>query len=169
MARRIGDELKMQRVEAPEQEAFLNVWRTQDQLLADLSALLKTYGISVTQYNVLRILRGAGEGGLSCHDISGRMVARLPDITRLLDRLERNELVSRSRSDNDRRVVITTITEVGRYLLDRLDTPVLDTHRRQFRNLTGAEVKQLNRLLTKVRESGGRKTEAKPDDQTEKI
>lgn len=165
----IGDELKMRRVPAPEQEAFLNVWRTQDQLLAGLSALLKTYAISVTQYNVLRILRGAGEGGLSCHDISGRMVARLPDITRLLDRLERNELVSRIRGADDRRVVIATITRQGLRLLERLDTPVLDTHRRQFRNLTRSEVTQLNRLLTKVRKTGGSGPEVTTNDQAEKI
>jgi DNA-binding MarR family transcriptional regulator len=159
----------MRRVETPEQEAFLNVWRTQDQLFAQLSVLFKANGISVAQYNVLRILRGAGKEGLPCHDISGRLVARLPDITRLLDRLERNRMVSRSRSANDRRVVVTTITRKGLRLLERLDGPVLDTHRSQFRNLTRPEVKQLNRLLSKVRDPGGIEPEVTTNDNAEKI
>ena len=159
MTGRIKDELKMRRVESPEQEAFLGVWRTQDRLLADLSALLKTYGLSVAQYNVLRILRGAGPDGMPCRNIAGRMVARLPDITRMLDRLENRGLVSRRRGKNDRRQVLTRIGDEGLRLLERLDKPVLDTHRKQFLHLSRAELRQLNRLLSKVRNPGGSEQE----------
>lgn len=152
MSRTIKDELKMGRLEGPEQEAFLNVWRTREQLMSEMEELYKRYNISAAQYNALRILRGAGKAGMSCHGVSDRLVSRVPDITRLLDRLEVKGLISRARDEEgDRRIVIARIAAKGLALLERLDGPVLDRHREQFAHLTSGELGELNRLLTKVR------------------
>ncbi|HWR34838.1 MAG TPA: MarR family transcriptional regulator [Clostridia bacterium] len=107
-----------------EEEVFISLQRTADVLTAKAEAVLKQYGISVTQFNVLRILRGAGGAGLACGEIGERMIARDPDITRLLDRLERSGWIARTRDDKDRRVVITRITREGLGLLAKLDRPV---------------------------------------------
>lgn len=153
----IKDELKMSRLESPEQEGFLNVWRTHELLLSHMEELYKEFGISVVQYNGLRILRGTGDAGLSCQGVSERLVSRVPDITRLLDRLETKGLISRARDlKGDRRVVTARINAKGLKLLDKLDGPVLESHRRQFGHLARGELRELNRLLTKVRRPGGR-------------
>jgi len=107
-----------------EEEAFLNIHRTANMLMQELVSLLKPYGLSETQYNVLRILRGAGERGLACKDISSRMITREPDITRLLDRLQKRSLVQRTRSREDRRFASVEITEQGLQILAELDEPV---------------------------------------------
>ncbi|MDQ2669800.1 MAG: MarR family transcriptional regulator, partial [Gemmatimonadota bacterium] len=96
-----------------EEEVFLNVLRTGDALLQREVEVLRTEGLGFAQYNVLRILRGAGEDGASCGDIAERMVNRDPDLTRLLDRLEAGGLVERSRLETDRRVVVAKITRKG--------------------------------------------------------
>src|SRR5207245_10164892 len=96
-----------------ENEVFLNLLRTADALLRDVEQILKAVELSHTQYNVLRILRGAGRQGLACQEIGERMLTRDPDITRLLDRLEARALVSRARGRADRRVVQTRITPAG--------------------------------------------------------
>src|SRR5207245_5605327 len=97
-----------------EQEAMLNVIRTADVLGSEVAAIFKPWNLSATQYNVLRILRGAGrEQGLACGEIASRMITRDPDITRLLDRLEKRGLISRCRAQKDRRVVWARITEAG--------------------------------------------------------
>jgi DNA-binding MarR family transcriptional regulator len=153
----ISEELKISRLEGPEQEAFLNLWRTQEVLLSQMSELYKSYDISVVQYNALRILRGAGRDGLPCQRVSERLVSRVPDITRLLDRLETKGLISRTRDRrNDRRVVTARIEAKGLKLLKSLDEPVRQCHRGQFGHLTRRELKELNRLLNKVRQPGGR-------------
>jgi len=107
-----------------EEELFLNVQRTADVLMQELLDVLKPFGLSVTQYNVLRILRGAGEAGLSCKDIGARLITRDPDITRLLDRLERRHLLTRNRAKQDRRFVSIRITDHGLAVLRELDEPV---------------------------------------------
>jgi len=107
-----------------EEELFLNIQRTADALMQEVSDVLKPVGLSITQYNVLRILRSAGEAGLTCKDIGSRMVTRDPDITRLLDRLERRHLLTRTRAKEDRRYVSIRITERGLVLLEQLDDPV---------------------------------------------
>src|SRR5882757_2818909 len=86
--------------------------------------LLKPYGLSPTQYNVLRILRGAGKDGLSCKDVGARLLARDPDITRLMDRLEKRGLLTRDRDKRDRRVVTHCLTKEGLALVNELDRPV---------------------------------------------
>jgi DNA-binding MarR family transcriptional regulator len=136
----------------PEQAAFLNVLRTEDLLTAELRALLKQHGITAQQYNVLRILRGAGADGLPILEIGGRMVTRVPDVTRLVDRMEVAGLVSRARSDSDRRVVRTTLTAAGTRIVDSLLEPVSELHRRQLSHLTPEELAELSRLLEKARQ-----------------
>ena len=139
--------------EVPEQEVALNVARTADHLASEFSRLFKDYGISGAQYNVLRILRGAGTE-LPCLEISGRMISHLPDITRLVDRLERAGLVARCRTEEDRRLVLVRITEAGLKLLAELDEPVVARHRRQLGHLSAEEMAELNRLLVKARRPG---------------
>src|SRR5256886_6213573 len=119
------------RAECPEEAAFLDLLRTCDLLSRGPAQVLKTEDLSATQYNVLRILRGAPEG-LPCGEIGSRMITRDPDITRLLDRLEKRHLVSRSRDSMDRRTVLTRITAEGLKLLSQLDGPIQETHRRQL-------------------------------------
>jgi DNA-binding MarR family transcriptional regulator len=107
-----------------EEELFLNVQRTADALMQELLDVLRPFGLSATQYNVLRILRGAGDAGVTCKDIAARMVTRDPDITRLLDRLERRHLLTRTRAKEDRRFVAIRITDEGLALLRQLDEPI---------------------------------------------
>src|SRR5271155_2674375 len=112
-----------QRSVCPEEAAFLELLRTTDMLSRRLITVLKTEAVSPNQYNVLRILRGAPEG-LPCGEIANRMITRDPDITRLLDRLEKRRLISRCRETTDRRLVTARITPGGLKLLARLDQPV---------------------------------------------
>lgn len=144
MVRRLADEIKQGRPFASlAEEAFLNVQRTAEALARGMSELFKTHGITGTQYNVLRILRGAGEEGLPCSEVGGRMVTRDPDVTRLLDRLERQGLVARERSSADRRVVTTRITAAGLELLTSLDTPVVEVQQHLLGHMGPEELQGL--------------------------
>lgn len=134
----------------PEEAAFLDLLRTTDMLSRGLIDVLKAEDLSSTQYNVLRILRGAPEG-LPCGEIANRMITRDPDVTRLLDRLEKRSLISRCRETRDRRTVMVRITAAGLKLLSRLDQPVQDGHRRQLGHLGGAQLKTLTELLRMAR------------------
>ena len=125
MARKLQEEIhKTRPFESVEQETFLNLLRSADVLGGEMAVVLKPAGLSLTAYNVLRILRGEGEG-LPCGEIGQRMITRDPDMTRLLDRLEKQHLVSRSRQQKDRRVVCTNITDAGLKLLKELDAAVM--------------------------------------------
>jgi len=135
-------------------EAYLSVVRTTSTLTDQVEDLLKPYGISGTQYNVLRILRGAGQGGLCRNELRDRMLTRMPDMTRLLDRMEEAGLVTRSREQEDRRMVLTLITARGRELLGELDRPMSRLHRDQLSSLTDEQLRSLIDLLTLVREGG---------------
>lgn len=135
----------------PEEEAFLNVLRTGEALMQGVAAVLKPFGLSPTQYNVLRILRGAGPSGLACREIGERMVTHDPDITRLLDRLEARRLVSRSRDRKDRRVITIRITEGGLELAGQLDEPIRDLHRKQLGHIGAARLRTLTSLLEAAR------------------
>src|SRR5688500_17638952 len=138
--------------DALEQEAMLNLARTWDVLSGEMAAaVFKPARLSAAQYNVLRILRGAGEQ-LACGEIAGRMIARDPDMTRLLDRLEKRKLVSRCRQQTDRRVVAVRITDAGLELLAELDPQVMAAHRKQLGHMNEQELKQLIALLEKARE-----------------
>jgi DNA-binding MarR family transcriptional regulator len=136
-----------------QQEAYLSVVRTSWALTDMVEDLLKPFGISGTQYNVLRILRGAGEGGLCRNELRDRMLTRMPDMTRLLDRMEESGLVTRARERDDRRMVLTRITARGRELLSQLDRPMNDLHRRQLARLDDGQLRSLIDLLTLVRDS----------------
>jgi DNA-binding MarR family transcriptional regulator len=113
--------------------------------------LLKSYGLTGTQYNVLRILRGAGPEGLPCKAVANRMISHDPDMTRLLDRMEKRGLISRARQKDDRRVVKTRVTPQGLEILKKLDAPVREMHKRQFAHMSGAKLKQLVELLKEIR------------------
>ena len=135
-----------------QQEAYLSVVRTSSTLMDRVEDLLKPYGISATQYNVLRILRGAGQGGLCRNELRDRMLTRMPDMTRLLDRMEEAGLVKRSREQDDRRMVLTQITPRGRELLGELERPLTQLHREQLSQLSDEQLRTLIELLTLVRE-----------------
>jgi DNA-binding MarR family transcriptional regulator len=136
-----------------EQEAFLNVARTEATLRDHLDRVLKPFGISVTQYNVLRILRGAGQGGLCRNEIRGRLVDRMPDVTRLLDRMEETGWITRSRSTEDRRQVSTYLTRSGRDLVDSLDEPVAAEHAQRLGHLSKTQLRTLIDLLSAARQA----------------
>lgn len=138
-----------------EHEAFVNIQRTADALLQGVAATLKPKGLSPTQYNVLRILRGAGPDGLACREIADRMITRDPDTTRLLDRLEDRGLVARSRDRADRRVITTRITEKGLRLLKELDGPIAALHVDQLGHLGNAQLRSLIDLLDTARTKTG--------------
>src|SRR3954465_7693514 len=107
-----------------EQDAFMSIQRNADWLMREFEEILKDHNLSPAQYNVLRILRTAGPGGMACHEIGERMITRDPDMTRLLDKLEDRELLTRSRERADRRVIRTRISQGGLKLLRELDDPV---------------------------------------------
>jgi len=135
---------------ALEEQVFINLMLTSDHLARRLEPVLKAADISPTQYNVLRILRGAPEG-LACSEIGSRMITRDPDITRLLDRLEKRGLVSRCRDTKDRRMVLTRIIDAGLKLLAQLDGPVLDAHHLQLGHLGSEKLRNLLKLLQEAR------------------
>jgi DNA-binding MarR family transcriptional regulator len=134
-----------------EEEAHLNVVRTSATLQNALEDLLKPHGISGTQYNVLRILRGAEPVGLCRNELRDRMVNRMPDVTRLLDRMEEAGLVVRTRDREDRRLVLTQITKQGRRLVDELDAPMNSFHKDRLKHLSKAQLRTLSDLLTLTR------------------
>ncbi|HEX4486231.1 MAG TPA: MarR family transcriptional regulator [Terriglobales bacterium] len=134
-----------------EEEAFLALQRTADQLQGRVAEWLKTWGLSPTQYNSLRILRGAGEEGLACSEIAERMINRDPDITRLLDRLEKRGLTRRSRDSKDRRVINAFITREGLQLLKKLDTPVVQFQKQMLGHVGERKLKTLVAILCAAR------------------
>lgn len=133
------------------QEATLGLLRTTDVLRRRMAALIEPHGITGQQYNVLRILRGAGGEGLPTLEIAERMIEQAPGVTRLLDRLETKRLVHRERCPEDRRQVTCRITTSGLTLLGRLDEIVNGADETMLQDLTPAEQKQLIRLLDRIR------------------
>jgi DNA-binding MarR family transcriptional regulator len=138
------------RIGYAEEVAFLELVRTTDMLSRGLVKVLKTEDLSSTQYNVLRILRGAPEG-LPCGEIANRMITRDPDITRLLDRLEKRQFIARCREELDRRTVMTRITPEGLKLLERLDGPIMTAHHKQLSHLGRKGLEELTGLLQAAR------------------
>lgn len=134
------------------QEAFLNLVRTETVLGDGLDRVLGPRGLSRTQYNVLRMLRGAGPDGLCRNEIRDRLVTRMPDVSRLLDRMEDAGLVVRVRGSEDRRLVQTRLTEQGSRLVDELAEAVAREHERQLGHLTAPELRTLIDLLRAARE-----------------
>ncbi|MGB9465098.1 MAG: MarR family transcriptional regulator [Candidatus Acidiferrum sp.] len=137
-----------------ENRIFISLQKTADSLGLEAEQLLKAHGLTGTQYNVLRILRGAEPDGLACSGIGERMISHDPDMTRLLDRMEKRGVITRARQTHDRRVVKTRITPAGLVLLKSLDQPVRELHTRQFRHMSAARLKTLAELLEEVRARG---------------
>lgn len=135
-----------------EEEANLNIVRTAEHLGSRIADLFKGFGLTATQYNALRILRGARPSGLACGEIGERMLTKESDITRLLDRLETRGLISRKRPANNRRTVITKITADGESLLAELDEPVAEFNRTAASRLGRDELETLIGLLEKLRD-----------------
>lgn len=134
-----------------EDRIFVGLLQIADAISQEAEQLLKAAGLTGAQYNVLRILRGAEPQGLACRGIGDRMISHDPDMTRLLDRMEKRRLITRERQTDDRRVVKTRITPQALSLLKTLDQPVHDLHKRQFRHLPAARLKTLGALLEEVR------------------
>jgi DNA-binding MarR family transcriptional regulator len=152
MAGRLQQELKQTKAIASlEEESLLNIVRTADALMLSVTASLKPNQLSPTQYNVLRILRGAGEAGVSCKDIAARLVARDPDITRLMDRLEQRGLIVRDRAREDRRIVIHRLTKPGNELVNELDRPIAALNKAIMSGIKADKLRQLVDVLEQVR------------------
>ena len=134
-----------------EEEAHLSIQRTAALLEHAFETALKPHGITATQYNVLRILRGSEPAGLCRSEVGARLVRQVPDVTRLLDRLEDARLISRQRGGADRRYVTTRITKAGLRLLDQMDRRIDETHQEQFGHLGQAQLRKLVALLAAVR------------------
>jgi DNA-binding MarR family transcriptional regulator len=132
-------------------QAYLSIVQAAEDMRRDFAELFRAYDLSTPQYNVLRILRGAGPDGLMCSDVSSRLLTHDSDVTRLLDRLDRRGLIERARSTEDRRVVRAHITDVGLVLLASLDGPVDALHQRQLGHVSQARLIEVSTLLTDVR------------------
>jgi DNA-binding MarR family transcriptional regulator len=153
MAGRIQAEIQQTKpIGSLEEEAYLNLQRTTAQLSQSMTELLKAHDLTPTQYNVLRILRGAGAAGLAAGEIGERMITRDPDVTRLLDRLERRGLVERWRCTEDRRVVWTRITDAGRGAIAPLDAPIDELHVNLLKHMGDNRLRQLIELLEVARD-----------------
>lgn len=153
MGGRIQAEIKQSKpLGSLEEEAYLNVQRTANALAQRVSELLRSHDLTPAQYNVLRILRGAGHDGLNASDIAGRMISRDPDVTRLVDRLEKRGLVERWRCSEDRRVVWTRLSPAGRALIDPLDAPVNELHRDMLSHMAPQRLQLLVELLEEARD-----------------
>jgi DNA-binding MarR family transcriptional regulator len=137
-----------------ENRIFVGLLQTADLLVQEAEQFLKAAGLTGAQYNVLRILRGVEPEGLPCRGIGDRMISHDPDMTRLLDRMEKRGLITRARQTYDRRVVKTHITPQALSLLKTLDRPVHELHKRQFRHISAARLKHLSDLLEEVRARG---------------
>lgn len=152
MGRPLHVELKSARpFDLLEEEAHLSIVRTAAVLEHEMARMLKPYGLTATQYNVLRILRGAGPGGLCRNEIGVRLLRQVPDVTRLLDRLTGLGLIGRQRSDADRRLVRTHITARGLAQLAELDAPVRAFHQARLEGVSRARLHQLVETLSEVR------------------
>ncbi len=147
----LASELKKRRpFEHPEQEAALNLMRTADWLSLEFGRLFRQHGLSAPQYNILRILRGESRA-LPSLEIGSRMVTGVPDVTRLIDRLEGAGLVARRRCEEDRRVVYVELTASGAAMVASLDGPVLELHKRLLGHLDRESLAALSRLLVEAR------------------
>lgn len=135
-----------------EEEAFLAVQRTAGVLLQALARTLKAYDLTPAQFNLLRILRGAGPEGLTCGEIGERLVSPGPDVTRLLDRLEKAGYVARARDPEDRRVVRAYLIDAGRALLEGLEEPVGQALRELLGHLGEERLRELTGILEQARE-----------------
>ena len=148
---KLADLIRQDRFASPAHEAVLNVLATSSWANSRVATALAPFGVTPAQFNVLRILRGVHPGRHMCSEVGARLVDRTPDVTRLLDRLERDDYVERRRSSHDRRVVEVGITERGLALLERIDGPAEAALAALARHLTAEDITQLSALLEKMR------------------
>ena len=148
----LRDELKMSRpFRSIEEEAILSISRTAALIEHSGAEALKPFNLTITQYNVLRILRGAGRSGLCRNEVGERLVTKVPDVTRLLDRMEAADLIARERSETDRRLVATRITEKGLKLVEKIDRELPAMHARQIGHVAPKRLRELISILEEVR------------------
>ncbi|QVL34793.1 MarR family transcriptional regulator [Telmatocola sphagniphila] len=140
------------RYDSAEQEVYLNLWRTYDRLRAYEDALFARFDLTPQQYNVLRLLKAEHPEPVATLTIAERLVSRAPDITRMLDKLEARKLISRQRSETDRRTVHIRITLNGIALLDQISEPLRECHNQQLGHLNKSQLKQLVELLKLARQ-----------------
>ena len=152
MSPALQDEIKQGKPFASgKQELWLNLSRTTALLGHELEQKLRCFGLSPTQYNVLRILRGAAPRGLCQFEIRDRLVAQVPDVPRILERMEKAGWIARTRGETDRRMVVASVTEAGLKLLCQIDRPMEDWMNSLFEGLGEPEVQRLNELLVQAR------------------
>jgi DNA-binding MarR family transcriptional regulator len=155
VARPLHEELKQTKPFAfVEEEVFVSIARTAALLDREFAQTLRPHGITPTQYNVLRILRGAGPAGLCRNELGERLVTPVPDVTRLLDRMADLKLVARQRSDEDRRLVRTHLTAKGLDLVNRLDDLLRQSHKARLSHLGRQQLRDLVATLADVRDTG---------------
>lgn len=148
----LRDELKMARpFKSVEEEAILSIARTAALIEHAGAEAFKPFNLTLTQYNVLRILRGAGREGLCRNEVGARLVTKVPDVTRLLDRMEKADLILRERGGEDRRYVATRITEKGLKLLEKIDRELPAMHARQLGHVSQKRLRDLISILEEVR------------------
>ncbi len=152
MTSRLQEEIKQGKpFSGVKEELWLNLSRTTSVVSHTLEQKLRPSGLSPTQYNVLRILRGAGDAGLCQSEIGARLVAQVPDVPRILDRMERAGWVMRARGTADRRVMMTTVTAAGMEVLDGLDGPLAEVMSGMFAGMSAEDMERLNELLVVAR------------------
>ncbi len=148
----LADEIKKKSPFAlPEEEAYLNLWRSYERLSSRMEQQLKPFGVSQSSYNVLRIVAQADARGMCTRQIGAHLVARVPDVTRLVDRLARANLVERRSDATDRRIVRVAITPAGTGLLKNLQEPLAAMMQRLLGHMSRGELEQLSRLLEQAR------------------
>lgn len=152
MPKSLQEELKQSKPFASvEVEAYVSLMRTYAILSQPVNDLFKSFGITQTLYNLMRIIRGGAEDGVPCSIIADRLVTRVPDVTRLVDRAVESGLVVRNRPETDRRVVLLTLTQKGVELLNEIQGPLLQAHHAQMKGLSKAELSTLVDLLARLR------------------
>lgn len=154
MTGKLAKEIKQTKpFSSPAEEAILNIHRTAAVMAQLFAETLKPHGLTEVQYNALRILRGAGKAGLSCQEIAERMITRDPDVTRLIDRLATRSLVERSRSEQDRRVVVTRITAAGLKMMSAIDQEARTLPQQALGHLGEKKLETLIDLLEEARKA----------------
>ena len=148
---KLSDLIKQEQFKSPDQEVLLNVLVASSWILNVLAATMAPYGVTPAQYNVLRILRGSHPETLTCSALGQRLLDRTPDVTRLLNRLDRHGLIHRARAEHDRRVVQVGITEAGLALLERMRDDIEAAEQRLTGHLSSSEHQHLSRLLERLR------------------
>jgi DNA-binding MarR family transcriptional regulator len=148
---KLSEHIKSERFASAGHEAMLNVVVTSAWLLNELSAAMSPFGVTPAQFNVLRILKGSHPEALTCSEIGNRLLDRTPDVTRLLNRLEKNGLITRTRAEYDRRVVRVGIAVDGLRLLEEINPVVAQRQEKLMSALTEDEKRLLSDMLDRLR------------------